>query len=199
MFVRIVTFTGAKDIDGGIEYLRETVAPLLRQQKGWSGTTASADRANGVVSVLSQWQTEADRDASESALAKARADAQKIIGGDVSVDLYEQVVLDVAKPPQIGARLLLRPISMDPAKVDENIEFFTKDVLPQIKAGAGYLALRQLIDRQTGSGMVGSIWADDAAIDAAAKAAEERRSTGAQRGITFGELSRRETVFADLP
>ena len=35
MFTRVVSFNGAQDIDGGVEFLRETVTPLLRQQKGY--------------------------------------------------------------------------------------------------------------------------------------------------------------------
>lgn len=199
MFARVVTFTGAKDIDGGLEFVQNTVAPLLRQQGGWTGTTASADRANGVFSVLTTWATQADRDASEDAMRQVRAQAQDIIGGELNVDFYEQVVFDLAQPPRIGARLLLRPLSMDPATVEENIEFFKAEVLPRIKAGSGYLALRELVNRETGECMVGSLWDSDDALEAAAQAAEERRPMGEQRGITFGELGRRETVFADLP
>jgi heme-degrading monooxygenase HmoA len=199
MFVRVVTFTGAKDVDGGLEFLRNTVAPLLRQQKGWAGTTASVDRDNGVFGVLTLWETATDRDASENAMGQVRAEANDIVGGELGVEFYEQVVFDVVQPPRIGARLLLRTISMDPATVDENIEFFKSEVLPRIKAGSGYLALRNLINRETGEGAVGSLWESDSALQAAATAAEERRPIGEQRGITFGEQSRRETVFADMP
>ena len=198
MFVRLVTFTGAKDIDGGLEFLRDTVAPLLRQQKGWSGTTASVDRANGVLGVLSQWETEADMQASESAMTKVRAEGLTIVGGEVTVGFYDQVVFDLVKPPQVGARLLVRPISMDPAKVDENTEFFKREILPQIKSADGCLGVRNLIDRTTGEGAVGSLWETDAALEAAAQAAEARMPIGEQRGITFGPLSKREIVFADL-
>ena len=198
MFVRIVTFTGAKDIDGGLQFVKETVAPLLRQQTGWQGTTASGN-SSGEFSVLSQWATMADLDASESALQKVRSEGQKIIGGDMTVDVGEQVVFDVLKPPHLGAKLLLRPISMDPAKVDENTEFFKSTVLPQIRATAGYLALRNIINRESGRGAVGSLWESDEALEAAAAAAEERAPMGEQRGISFAPFSKRETLFADLP
>ena len=199
MFVRVVTFTEAKDIDGGLQFLRETVAPLLRQQNGWLGTTASASRANGELSVLTQWASKADLDASESALAKIRAEGQQIIGGNLDVDVYEQVVLDVVKPPLPGARLLIRPTQMAPSSIDGNIEFFKSAVLPQIKSTEGYLALRNLINRDTGEGAVGSLWETDEALEAAAAAAEARRAMGEQRGITFGEFIKREAIFADLP
>lgn len=199
MFVRIVSFTGAKDIDGGLQFLKDTVAPLLRQQNGWHGTTASANQSAGEFSVLSQWATLADLQASESALQKVRSEAQKIIGGEVTVDVGEQVVFDVLKPPQLGAKLLLRPLSMDPSKVDENTEFFKSTVLPQIRASDGYLALRNVINRESGRGAVGSLWETDEALEAAAAVAEERRPMGEARGISFEPFSKRETLFADLP
>jgi heme-degrading monooxygenase HmoA len=199
MLARVVTFTGAKDIDRGLEFLQGTVAPLLRQQGGWTGTTASADRANGVFSVLTTWATQADREASEDPMRQVRAQAQDIVGGELSVDYFEQVVFDLAQPPRIGARLLLRPFSMALTTVEDNIEFFKAEVLPRIKTGSGYLALRELVNRENGHCMVGSLWDSDDALEAAAQAAEERRSMGEQRGITFGDLDRRETVFADLP
>ena len=40
MHVRVVTFTGAKDIDAGIKFLEETVNPVLNSQKGYRGFTA---------------------------------------------------------------------------------------------------------------------------------------------------------------
>jgi heme-degrading monooxygenase HmoA len=197
MFTRIVTFTGATDIDAGVRYLRDTVAPLLRKQKGFRGITASADRSGGVLGVLSLWDTEADRDASDSALAKSREEGQRLIGGQVTVELFEELMAEIAEPPTAGCSLLVRRISMDPAKVEENLDFFRREVLPQIKAGPGFRAVRQMVNRQTGEGMAGTVWADQAAMDAAAEAAEARRKQAAQRQVTFGEQSKRELVFVE--
>ncbi len=72
--------------------------------------------------MLTQWQDKAALEASESARRKVRADAQDIVGGDLDVGIVEQVMFDVAKPPQLGARLLIRPTSMDP-----------RDQLPQVR------------------------------------------------------------------
>jgi heme-degrading monooxygenase HmoA len=199
MFTRIVTFTGATDLDAGVRYLQDTVAPLLRNQKGFRGVTASADRSGGVLGVLSLWDTEADREASDSALDKSRDEAQRIIGGRVTVELFEELGAETAEPPTAGCSLLVRRISMDPAMVEENLDFFRRQVLPQIKAGPGFRAVRQMINRQTGEGMVGTVWADQAAMEAAAEAAEARQQQAAQRRVTFGEQSKREIIFAELP
>jgi heme-degrading monooxygenase HmoA len=198
MFARTVTFTGATDIDAGMRYLQDTVAPLLREQKGFRGLTASADRSSGVLGVLSLWETEADRDASESTLVKAREEGQRVIGGEMTVEHFEELLVEVDQPPTVGCSLLLRRLSMDPGKIEENLGFFRREVLPQIKANPGFCAVRNMINRQTGEGMVGTVWADRASIDGAAEAAEARRQQAAQRGVTFGEQSKREIVFVDL-
>lgn len=199
MFTRLVTFTGAKDIDGGLNFLRDTVAPMLREQHGFRGTTAGVDRSQRVFGVLSLWETEADRDGSESVMVKIREEAKSIIGGELTVEFFEELVVELVKRPTVGASLLVRRISMDPAKVDENTEFFKREVLPLIKASPGFMAVRNMVDRKTGEGAVGTVWADQGSMDAAAEAADARREIAAGRGVTFGEQSKREIVFVDLP
>ena len=198
MFSRIVTFTGAQDIDDGVSYVRDVVTPQLKQQKGFRGITASADRRSGVLGVLSLWETEADRDASESAMAKTREEGQRIVGGTLTVEMYEEALVEMAQRPVVASRLLVRRVSMDPATVDANLAYFESDVLPQIKANAGFQAVRQMINRATGEGVVGTVWADEASLKAAATDAESRRDQAAQRGVTLGEQSAREILFVDL-
>jgi len=198
MFTRTVTFTGVTGIDAGVRYLQDTVAPLLAEQKGFRGVSASADRSRGVVGVLSLWETEADRDASASTLANARQEGLQIIGGEMTVEHFEELLYEVEQPPKVGCSLLLRRISMDPAKIEENLAFFRREVLPQFKAQPGFCAVRNMINRQTGEGMVGTVWTDKASVDAAAEAAEARRPQAEQRGVTFGEQRKLEIVFADL-
>ncbi|HXS64886.1 MAG TPA: hypothetical protein VN767_18690 [Streptosporangiaceae bacterium] len=104
MFTRIVTFTGASDIDAGVRYLQDTAAPLLHGQNGFRGVTASADRSGAVLSVLSLWATEADRDASESSVIKARDEGQRVTGGDFAVERFEELLLEVRAPRQRAAQ-----------------------------------------------------------------------------------------------
>ena len=198
MFTRMVTYTKTTDIDAGLRYLRDTAVPVLRGQNGFRGVTASADRSGGVLGILSLWETEADRDASESPMGKAREEAQRLVGGDLAVELFEELVVDLDRRPAVGNSLLLRRISMDPATVGENADYFRSEVLPQIKSGPGFCAARYMINRATGEGAVGTLWVDEAARDAAAEAADKRRQQAAQRGVTFGEQSSRELVLVEL-
>jgi len=199
MYNRVVTLTGVQDVDAAVAYIGETALPGLRAQKGYQGFSVSADRAGGVVGTLSLWQTEADRDASDSALAKLREDAQAQFATDMQVESLDDRVVEMSRPPEVGSRLMVTRISMDPAKVDENLETFKAEVVPAIKAAPGFRTVRAMINPQTGEGITGSIWDDDQTRQAAADAALARRSEGEARGVKFGEISFREILLTDMP
>jgi heme-degrading monooxygenase HmoA len=200
MHVRVTQITGATDIESGVAVLRDQVVPELQQQKGYRGLSASGDHSNGRLTVLSVWETAADLEASESTADKVRDDAMKVIGGEARVERYEQTVWETgAPPPSPGARLHIRHISMDPALIEENLAYFRDTVLPQMKATPGFLGVRQLIDRTTGEGRVGTIWAGDEALEESLRRAEGRRADAAQRGIRFGEQEVAEIFFSSMP
>lgn len=199
MHVRISMVRGATDIDAGLAFIREEVLPQLQQQGGFRGLSASGDRAAGTVSVLSVWETEADLEASESAADKARGNAVGVMGGKASVERYEQTAWEVGHtPPGPGAKLHIRHIKMDPARVDDNLVFFRQNVAPEIKSAPGFLGLRQLIDRSTGEGRVGTLWVDRESMDNALAASAQRRAAASDRGVEFGEDERFEVFFASM-
>ncbi len=198
MYARVLSFSGVNDIDAGVKFLQDNALEVVRSQRGYQGMTASADRAAGVFGVLSLWASEADRDASESALGKTRDEARAALGAQLTVETFEVMTAEVSRPPTVGSALMVTRISMDPAKIDENIEFFKREVAPQIKASPGFLAVRNMINRQTGDGIVGTAWSDEQAMRAAAEQAQARRVEAVRRGVTFGDISYREIVFADL-
>ena len=198
MYNRVLTFTGAKNIDDGVAFVRDNAVPILQEQKGYRGVTASADRDGGVLGVLSMWETEADRDASFGPLAELRQQGLDVVGGELTVESFEQLVEEMASPPTVGSALMVTRISMDPAKIDENLGFFKSEVVPRITAAPGFLALRNMMDRKTGRGLVGSAWADQEAMKNAAAQGQARRDEGRARGVNFDEDSYREIVFADM-
>ena len=198
MHNRVLTFTGAKNIDDGVAFVRDNAVPVLQEQKGYRGTTASADRDGEVLGILSLWETEAARDASFGPLAELRQQGLDVVGGELTVESFEQLVEEMASPPTVGSALMVTRISMDPAKIDENLVFFKSEVVPRISAAPGFLALRNMMDRKTGRGLVGSAWADQDAMKQAAVQAEARRDEGRARGVSFDGDSYREIVFADV-
>jgi heme-degrading monooxygenase HmoA len=199
MYTRLTMWTDATDIDGGIEYLKETALPVISQQRGYRGLSASADRSAGTLHVLSVWETEADRDASESAVSKARDEASGIIGGSQRFEKLKQVHGEVVQPPVLGSALMVTPYSADPSRIDEVLDFFKSDIAPQIKAAPGFRALRNMVDRSTGKGYVGTVWDDQAALERQQDAARSRRDAVGELGVTFGEIEQLEFVFVDNP
>lgn len=198
MHNRVVTFTGAKHIDEGVAFVRGTVDTTLSQQKGFRGITVSADRAGGVFGVLTLWDTEADRDASEGTSAKMRDQGLEVIGGKMVVETFEETAVEIKSPPVAGSPLTVTRISMDPAKVDGNTAYFKSDVLPRIVASPGFCAVRHMINRKSGKGLVGTVWASEAARASSADDAKSRRGEATARGVTFDDITFREIVFADL-
>lgn len=199
MYTRVVTLSGVKDVDALLASMQEKSLSVLRAQRGYKGLSVSADRSAGVVGTLTLWESEADRDSSDSALAKLREDALGQFASDMKIDTFEERVVEMSQPPEVGSRLMVTRISMDPAKVDENLEYFKREVAPQIKAAPGFRALRNMINPQTGEGIVGSVWDDEQSMQAAAEFAKARRSEADARGVTFGEMSFREIIFVDMP
>jgi heme-degrading monooxygenase HmoA len=199
MFTRVLTFSGAKNFDAGLGVVRESALPVLREQKGYRGTNVSVDRDGGVFGILSLWDTEANRDGSFDALAGLRQQALDVMGGELTVESFEELFQEIASPPTIGSPLMITRISMDPSKVDENLGFFKSEIAPRIAAAPGFRALRNMMDRKTGRGVVGSVWADEDAMKNAAAQAQARRPEGQARGVSFDEDSFREIVYADMP
>lgn len=198
MHCRVTTITGASNIDAGLEYLKSEAVPRLRQQKGYRGLTASGNRSSGTMSVLTQWDSEADMDASESAIDKVREDWANVTGGEMTVARYEQLVREMKTQPSIGSKLHIREIKMDPSRIDENLEFFRQTIVPEFMNANGFMSVRQMMNRSTGEGVVGTIWADDATLQAQLAQTEQRRSRAAERGVTFGQ-DRTAEVLLTMP
>jgi heme-degrading monooxygenase HmoA len=198
MFNRLLTFRGATNLDGGVTYLRDVALPVLEAQHGYRGVTASGDQARGIFGILSAWDSESDRSASDSALGKAREEALEIVGGELTIENFEEVVLEMVRPPSPGCGLFVTRVHMDPSVFNDNLEFFMSDVLPQIKSQPGFCGLRNMVDRATGRGIVGSVWETRAQAEAMQATAPERRAQAEDRGVSFDETEVRDVLFASI-
>lgn len=198
MFNRVLTFQGATDVDGGVTYLRQSALPVLEAQHGYRGVTASGDLARGIFGILSVWDTESDRSASDGALGKAREEALKIVGGELTVENFEEVAIEMVRPPSPGCGLFVTRVHMDPSVLEENLEFFKSEVLPQIKSQSGFCSLRNMIDRATGRGIVGSVWETRAQAETMQATAPERRGRAEERGVSFDDTEVRDILFASV-
>ena len=129
----------------------------------------------------------AGHDGERDVAEKVRQEALGVMGGDVTVETFEQVVADIGDPPPaVGCTLRVVRVKVDPARVNENIDFFRSEIVPRMKATPGFRGVRNMIDRASGSGAVGTLWDDEASMNAAEAAAEQRRHEASSRGVEFG-------------
>jgi hypothetical protein len=198
MFTRLSTFTRADNIDEGVSYLRDKVLGVLRSQRGYRGVIASAARYEEVLGILTLWDTEADRQASDNDFGKAREEAAELVGGTLTIEKFEQVVAVVNEPPTVGSAFIMIRVSGDPAKTDDNVGFFESEILPRIKAAPGFGSVWEQVDRETGGGILCSSWRDQDALMRSTDEMITLRPEAAARGVNFGRTSFRDIVFADL-
>jgi heme-degrading monooxygenase HmoA len=175
------------------------VVPELHGQKGFRGLTASGNRSTGDFGILGLWETIEGLEASDGAVSELRKDAMAVLGGQITVETMEQVVGEAARPQDlVGCPLRIVRVTMDPAKMDEHVAFFRSEVLPELKATPGFVAVRNMVNRSTGEGMVGTIWADEDSMQASESTAEERRRRALTRGVEIGEPTYRTVLFGHL-
>ena len=202
MYTRLITWTNATNIDGGIEYLRDTALPIIHQQKGYRGLSATVDRSTGRLHILTIWESEADRDASDGAMSKARDEATEIIGGAIQVERLEELVSEVVKPPVPGSALMVSPFSMNPATIDEELSASSRTRLcprSRLPPGSALCATwstgTRVRDTSELSGPTGLPWTSKPKEPPRHRAARG----GEHGGITFGEIRYLELVLVDSP
>ena len=198
MHTRLLTFRGAEDIDGGAAFLREKALPVISAQTGYRGVTASGNRSANVFGVLSIWETEQDRAASDTALGEARDEVLGIVGGDLTVENFEVAAAGAVKPITAECKLLITRLSMDPADVEDVVAFFNSEVFPFFKSQPGFCGLHNLIDRSSGKAVVGSAWETSEAIDAYLGVQPERRTVAESHGVRFDGQETREILFTEI-
>jgi hypothetical protein len=197
MFARLIFVTGA-DVAAAVAFLRER-ASVITAQRGFRQLAASGDRSSGNVSIISVWDSMDDLEASDGALAALREEGLGVFGGQMTVRVFEQVAFGIGEtPPQPGCVLRLVTYRMDSSRIDENISWFKSELLPTMMATPGIRAVRNLVDRATGEGRVGTVYSDQATLELAGAARAQRMAAARDRGIEFGEESTFEVLFGEM-
>jgi len=198
MHARLVTITGS-DVNAAVKFLDEKVGPAAAQQRGFRQLAASGDRSRGVLSVVSVWDRKEDLEASDSAIAKLREEGLASFGGQATVKVFEQTVMETgATPPAPGCVLQLVHFKMDPSKIDGNIGAFKNDVVPRLKTLAGFRAVRHMVDRATGEGRTGIVFSDRPSMEAGQQTRSQLMTAARERGVQFGDEDVLEVLYARM-
>ncbi len=95
MYVRVINsqLVSGKT-DDALSIWRDKVAPSLKQAKGFKGAYLVGDRKTGKGVTITLWETQADADAMNAALAQTLALFDGLFAAQPSLETYE-VLLQV--------------------------------------------------------------------------------------------------------
>jgi hypothetical protein len=201
MFVRATTIHADLDrLQDGIDYIRREVVPAARALPGNLGLSMNVDRDTGLAMVATAWETEADRDASMTALGEQREKATMLLGATTFVtELLELAVLDRLRPAQAGFWTRLTRVAIAPELVDQAIDAFASSTLHDLQLLDGYCSAVLLVDRARGLGGVQVTFDSRQALETSRFRAEQLRDIGtAKSGAGVVEVREAEVVIAGI-
>ncbi|MCC9306669.1 antibiotic biosynthesis monooxygenase [Kitasatospora sp. RB6PN24] len=197
MYVRMTYATGdPAKIDEAIDGLVAEAPKLLADQPGYRGFRLFADRELGKLATASWWETEEAERSSDEQLAERRGQLLAPFAASAVTEVWEVAAYAPARA-QAGGGLRLGRLEFDPAKVDQAVRAF-QQVLPKFQAIPGNAGAAMLLDRARGRAVVGTLWADRAALAASRGPQAAARSEGVRAGgFRLLSLEEFELVLAD--
>jgi len=103
-FARMISSSRPPDrVDELQREVQGRVLPIISNQKGFRSVVTAVNRTKGKVLAGSSWETAADREASEVALASIRQELMATAGSTMLVENYDIVFADVLVATRSGA------------------------------------------------------------------------------------------------
>jgi hypothetical protein len=137
-------------IDAGIAHVRDEVMPALPEIDGFVGLSLLVDRDSGRCIVTTAWETEEAMHGSAERVQPIRDRAAEMFGGSATVEEWEIAVLHRDHRSGEGACARVTWVKSDPARIDENVEYYKTSVLPDIENLEGFCSVSLLINRASG-------------------------------------------------
>ncbi|SOC50297.1 hypothetical protein SAMN05660748_3043 [Blastococcus aggregatus] len=168
MYARTTTvMADPKRMHEGVADVRDNVMPAVAELDGYTGLSMLVDRDSGRCIVTTGWETEEAISASRDRVVQMRERATERFGArDTEVQEWEIAVMHRlhAAGDESCARVLWSRI--DPARTEETLDAFRSQIIPAMDDLPGFCSLSLLIDRETGTGSLTTVYADRAAMDA---------------------------------
>lgn len=155
-------------VDEAIQILRESILPETRQQAGFKGIMALADRSTDKAMAISLWQTEADAQASGASSSYLQAQLAKVASLSAKAPVIETYEVGIQEMQQDGpptsARVLTATAQL--GKMDEGMQIVRDSVLPTARQQPGFKGGLWLLDRSTGKIFAITLWETEADLKA---------------------------------
>jgi hypothetical protein len=173
--------------------------PAITAMDGCIGLSMLVNRASGMCITTSAWNDAQSMHASDASLRPMREEAGKILGGDVSVDEWEIVVLHRNHRTSESTHVRCTWLRTDPGQVDKAIEFFRSEVLPVAERMDGFCSASLMVDRAAGRA-VSSVTFDSrqTMVDSRLAATKLRSKMADAAGAEIEEVAEFEMALAHL-
>lgn len=194
MYARSTTLHGRPDnIEAGIAFVTNEVAPMLDKLEGCRGLSMLVDRETGKCIATSSWESEAALRASDEQLRPIRDRGRDILGGSMQVDEWEIAVMHRTHHGECCR------VSWLQGDLETMTETFRVGVLPQLEQMPGFCSASLLVNRSTGLGCATTAWETRDAMEASRSAADDMRSrTAADAGGQILDVHEFELAYAHL-
>ncbi|HEV7870079.1 MAG: uncharacterized protein JWR62_2668 [Modestobacter sp.] len=152
MYARTTTVRGDPSaVDDGIEYCRDAIWPMLQNMSGCVGMSMLADRGGGRCIVTAAWATKEAMMASAASVRDSRSKAAEVLRADtVDVEEWEIALVHRMHPADDGACTRVIRAECDRERLDEMIDTFRRDLVPNMEGAPGFRSVSLMVDRGTG-------------------------------------------------
>ena len=194
MYARSTTFGGRPDnIDAGIAFVKDEVAPMLDRLEGCRGLSMLVDRETGSCIATSSWESEATMHASAEQLRPIRDRGRDILGGSLQVDEWEIAVMHRTHHGECCR------VSWLQGDHDAMTETVRVGILPELEQTPGFCSASLLVNRSTGLACATTAWETRDAMEASRSTADNLRSrTASEAGGEIVDVHEYELAYAHL-
>lgn len=153
-------------IEHSLEGLRTEAPKLLADSPGFRSFGLFADREQGKIAMASWWETEHDRANSDAHLAERRTELLSPFADSILMTNDEVAV--TAATPEISSAQAFRlgRFMIEPDRIDDLVNSFKEAGLPMLQELSGFCGVAMFVNRERGTGAVGTLFADRAALAA---------------------------------
>jgi len=191
---RSTTFHGKpENVDAGIRFIMNEVAPALEEIDGCRGLSLLVDRETGHCIATSSWESEATMLGSNDQLRTIRERGRDILGATMQVDEWEIAVMHRMEHGECCR------VSWLQGDLDTLTETFRVALVPRLDETPGFCGASLMIDHEAGVGCSTTVWESRAAMEASRAAADDMRARAAtDSGSEIVDVHEFDLAYAHL-
>jgi heme-degrading monooxygenase HmoA len=172
----------------------------LLEIEGCVGLSLLVNRESGHCVATSAWESEQAMRASEASVGPIRSDASERFAGSVDqVEEWEIAVLHREHAATDGGCVRCTWLQTPTDAIEQAIDMFKTNVLPQAEQMDGFCSASLFIDRASGRAVSATAWDGRVAMEAGRERANQlRTSTTDQIGVEIVDLVEFDLAVAHL-